>query len=67
MIDPKQQFVPDEDIDDIEDNPSEEDEQFGIPPALLAAAGIESDEDWDALPEAKPNPVDPLARLNRVR
>ena len=28
-------------------------EQFAINTALLTAAGIESDEDWDAIPAAK--------------
>jgi len=55
-----------EDIDDVEDNPEEAEEQFDLPPALLAAAGIESDEDFDSIPEAKPN-ASPLARLARLR
>jgi hypothetical protein len=57
---------PDEDEDDIDDNPDEEDEQYGLPAALLAAAGVETDEDFDAIPLVKPN-AKPLARLARIR
>lgn len=45
---------PMDDFDDDEDNPDEETEQFALPKALLEAAGILTDEDWDALPAAQP-------------
>lgn len=35
-----------EDDDEVDD----EDEQYMLPPSLLEAAGIKTDEDWDALP-----------------
>lgn len=44
---------PMDDFDD-DDNPDEESEQFALPKALLEAAGILTDEDWDALPAAQP-------------
>lgn len=53
-------------VDDPDDEESEEDEQFPIPQALLDAAGIESDEDYEDIPEVRPN-IAPLARLKRSR
>lgn len=65
MTDPNKPYEPD-DFDDLDDNPDEEDEQFPIPQALLDAAGVTTDEEYEAIPEAKPSaPV--LARLGRAR
>lgn len=55
---PKQPEIDDEDapepMDDFddEDNPDDEEEQFTLPESLLKAAGVQSDEDWDAIPAA---------------
>lgn len=49
---------------ELDDEESDEEEQFGIPESLLQAAGIMSDEDWDAL---EPIDLDALARRNASR
>ena len=46
----QQNTAPVEADDDFFEEDDDDAEQFGLPESLLAAADIQSDEDWDSLP-----------------
>lgn len=53
------------DDEDYDDDGEPDVEHFPVPAGLLVAAGIESDEDWDALDEPDPPDVDTWAASRR--